>query len=132
MERWESVVATYILVFFSRRHHFLSMDIHHELRAIHQEYKSYFPECELHLHNDATVPDDDLYARALKRKSPLSHIKLKTDEDASVLLTVSVAGWHELANKNLFPTFEALLNDKSPGFRNRFASELTSKLTNLT
>lgn len=107
------------------------MDTHGELRAIHQEYELYFPECSLDLKSDLATPGDSIYDKALSRRS-VSHIKLRTHEDKNLTISVCIAGWHEVGKSEFFPTFEALLDNLSPGFRNRFASELSAKLNNLS
>lgn len=109
------------------------MDVHRELRVIHDEYKLYFAECSLHLQSNLALPgDDDMFARALRRKTLVSHIRIKTGEENTHCITVCVAGWHEVGQTEYHPTFEALLNKLSPSFRNRFASELTEKLKGLS
>lgn len=107
------------------------MNFQRELRLIFEEYKLYFPECKLHLQT-CLPPSDDVYAKMLSKRSPVSHIGLTTLEGEDLKVAVCVAGWFELGKENYHPTFEALLDTLSPGFRNRFASELTDKLNSLS
>lgn len=134
MERWESVVATDIFralsFFFFCSRKLLPMDSHKELKTLFKEYELYFPECSLHLYKDIQIEGYDLYAKALNRKNR-SHISIKTKEGVYFKVAVCVAGWHELGKSQFYPTFEALIDTLSPGFRHDFASKLSKKLEDL-
>lgn len=89
------------------------MDTNFELRALASEYKSYFPECVLHL------------------DSQPGYIQITTEEGKHLKVGVSQAGWHILGTNTYFQTFEALLNRESPGFSRSFANSLSAKLSAL-
>ncbi|RLV84935.1 hypothetical protein JA9_000391 [Meyerozyma sp. JA9] len=105
----------------------------HELSALHREYASYFPSCELVLTVSETAPaGDDIYAKLLSRKSPPSHLALTTQEGKVLKVTVGVNGWYLCdESQKSYETFESLLQVVSPAFKDEFAQRLSSRLQTL-
>lgn len=100
-----------------------------ELTAIYEEYKFFFPLCELNVAKPSiTIDSDDVYARMLSRDK--NFIRIKTSEGTEFRVSVEVAGWFVLKEKH-YETFEALMMELSPSFQARHAGELTSKLQDL-
>lgn len=87
-----------------------------ELSIIHNEYKQYFPECDLLLKNDSI------------RKN---HIRITTHEGTDILVFVDISGWSTTSYPKQYETFEALMMDISPGFRLKFGNSLTDRLNEL-
>ena len=113
-----------------------------ELAAIYQEYRDYFPLCDLVLQEIKGIlryPRDNLNLQAAQQRSQhpkYNGIKIQTDEGEHIVASVELRGWFDNAadegsNKKYYQTFEALLSDKSPGFRSRFAQTLDKKLQHL-
>lgn len=92
----------------------------HELTTLYNEYKSFFPFCELKL--------TDASPEGCRE----NHIKLTTHEGLNTSITVGLKGWYEIPHPHKsYETFEALMQNISPDFLNRFGNELTNKLNNL-
>lgn len=108
------------------------MDTKFELETLYKEYKGYFPHCELVLGSALPSGGDDIISRAMRRRAPGNHLQLTTTEGKDTKISVNEQGWHEINRLEYFATFEALMNNISPSFRVRFASELHSKLSNLS
>ena len=87
----------------------------YELSSIYQEYKSFFSKSELNL-----------------EKEP-KHIELTTIEGQSIKATVDLRGWSQisLTPARHYETFEAMMQDLSPCFRDKFGSELANRLNSL-
>lgn len=88
--------------------------LQNEITSIYNEYASYFVHASVEIDADS------------QRK--ILHIV--TREMESFLVGVCTGGWFECgqANPQLFETFEALMNKKSPKFRDNFAVNLFSRL----
>lgn len=114
-----------------------------ELSAIHQEYQDYFPLCDLVLQQEQNLvrhPGENLHSLTTQQQSQqhpkYNGIKIQTDEGKNIIASVELRGWfdntvNESNSRKYYQTFEALLSDKSPGFRSRFAGALDKKLENL-
>lgn len=87
----------------------------HELSSIYQEYRSFFPTCVLYL-----------------GKEP-KQVELTTVEGDVVKATVDLRGWSQISpiSTRHYETFEAMMQELSPSFRDRFSSELTNRLNSL-
>lgn len=87
----------------------------HELTSIYQEYNSFFPKCELQI-----------------EKEP-KRIELTTAEGNVIKASVDLRGWSQVSpiSTRHYETFEAMMQDLSPSFRDRFSSELTNRLNSL-
>ncbi|CAN3365723.1 hypothetical protein DICA3_F20164 [Diutina catenulata] len=91
-----------------------------ELRQVCVEYKQYFPEINL------VDPDNGSGVS----ENPYLHIR--TNDDVTVRVSVSVAGWYQASDPTkLYPTFESLMMDAVPGFQSQFAEELYSRIANM-
>ncbi|RCK64914.1 hypothetical protein Cantr_00885 [Candida viswanathii] len=92
----------------------------HELTTLYNEYKSFFPVCELHV------------TAGLPEATDSNCIELRTHEGLDTAITVALRGWYEVSNpRKSYETFEALMQNISGDFLNRFGNELTNKLNNL-
>ncbi|KAG2732036.1 hypothetical protein G9P44_004453 [Scheffersomyces stipitis] len=85
-----------------------------ELENIYAEYKSFFPFCDL------------------INKKENCYLHIETKENTELKISVSTFGWYQLmdvTNRSRYrETFESLMMTLSPGFMDRFNSELTNKL----
>lgn len=92
----------------------------HELTTLYNEYKSFFPVCELKIIDKSSESPNENY------------IKLTTHEGLDTLITVALKGWYEISNpQKSYETFEALMQNISPDFLHRFGNQLTNKLNSL-
>ncbi|KAL6451193.1 hypothetical protein SBY92_002532 [Candida maltosa Xu316] len=93
----------------------------HELTTLFNEYKSYFPKCQLNVE------------QGLEAASQSNYIELQTHEGLITRISVTLEGWYELTSSSSksFTTFEALMQSISNDFRDRFGNELTNKLNQL-
>ncbi|KAK6464540.1 GSKIP domain-containing protein [Scheffersomyces coipomensis] len=122
-----------------------------ELTTIYNEYKSFFPKCELIISKAVSTStntvqlgnDEDIYAKIINKKKSSNtgvdnHILLETQEGKSLIISVDIKGWHSLNDvttgelqSTYYETFEALMNNLSPNFQLKFGNELSNKLNDL-
>lgn len=96
------------------------MDVESELRSIQREYAEYFSLCTF----VSTFTNNAYYPL----QSTPSHLHVITRDIYDIRVTVCVAGWYVIEEETYFPTFEALMNHKSPAFQKSFADTLFLKL----
>lgn len=103
----------------------------HELTAIHLEYSSFFPICELSISKPTlTTNSNDIYGRMLSRSK--NFLRIETSENIKIKVSVEAAGWFVMNETGKhYETFEALMMELSPSFQAHHASQLATKLQKL-
>ncbi|CAK7895181.1 hypothetical protein CAAN1_10S02014 [[Candida] anglica] len=107
-----------------------------ELETLYNEYKPFFPSCDLHLNstkNTNQVPgsNNTIYDKLLQKKLN-NYIQIIIKEGETIQVSVDIKGWYVLDKpQGHYETFEALLSEISPGFRDTFGNSLAMKLMQL-
>lgn len=97
-----------------------------ELQLIHKEYTPFFESIDLKLANNLLASlNDGIYG------NKTSHLRVQTGEGDIKRITVDLNGWSIIGNPKAYETFEMLMMDTSPSFRDLFGNKLAQKLHQL-